>query len=272
MGRSVRARCVRSWLAAGVAPALLLGSPAGAASLTSLAHDPGSCARPVLWVVNDADTTIYLFGTIHTHDGRAHWFDHEVKHAFEASDELVVETIVPAAKPRLETPAGSGLAAARDTVRAARSVGLSVQLGADLVLSRRAVATGKPVIGLESFAEQLRMYQALPSPARTATPAAAVAHPPSDPQLAPFLRAMVDSWNRGDSRPIEAVVGAVRSQSPEAYRRLFSSRNEAWARWIGHRLEQPGTVFVAVGTGHLVGSDSVQAKLWASGIRSTRVN
>jgi uncharacterized protein YbaP (TraB family) len=83
---------------------------------------------------------------------------------------------------------------------------------------------------------------------------------------------MVDGWNRGDGRPIEAVVGAVRNQSPEAYRRLFSDRNEAWAKWIAQRLDQPGTVFVAVGTGHLVGSDSVQAKLARVGVKSARVN
>jgi uncharacterized protein YbaP (TraB family) len=83
---------------------------------------------------------------------------------------------------------------------------------------------------------------------------------------------MVDSWNRGDATPVAAVIGAVRVQSPDAYHRLFSSRNATWARWIGRRLEQPGTLFVAVGTGHLVGSDSVQVQLAAAGIRSARVN
>jgi uncharacterized protein YbaP (TraB family) len=83
---------------------------------------------------------------------------------------------------------------------------------------------------------------------------------------------MVDRWNQGDPGPIEAVVGAVRTQSPEAYRQLFADRNMAWAGWISKRLEQPGTVFVAVGTGHLVGSDSVQAKLAGAGIRTGRIN
>ena len=68
------------------------------------------------------------------------------------------------------------------------------------------------------------------------------------------------------------MVGAVRTQSPGAYRRLFSDRNASWARWIGRRMEQPGIVFVAVGTGHLVGEDSVQAQLAAAGVSSARVN
>jgi uncharacterized protein YbaP (TraB family) len=68
------------------------------------------------------------------------------------------------------------------------------------------------------------------------------------------------------------VVDGVRRQSPETYKRLFSDRNAAWAEWIGKRLQQPGTVFVAVGTGHLVGDDSVQAQLASAGIRSARIN
>lgn len=265
-----RARCVRTMGAAGamLASALAFSGPASAA-----AHDAASCARPALWVVSDADTTIYLFGTIHTHDGRAHWFDHAVRRAFDASDSLVLETIVPKASPKVAAPAGTGLAKARETIAAAGALGMSVHLGADLVLHRAAGAAGKPVIGLESFAEQLEMYRSLPAPAGPAAPAAAPAGVSApDPQLAPFLRTMVDSWNRGDSAPIETVVGAVRARSPEAYRRLFSDRNAVWARWIGRRLEQPGTVFMAVGTGHLVGGDSVQAKLLQRGIRSARVN
>lgn len=224
-----------------------------------------------MWVVSDADTTIYLFGTIHTHDGRAHWFDHAVRRAFDASQTLVLETLVPAKPyPAAATPS-AGLATARSTLQAGRVVGLTVQMGADQVLQREADRRGKPVVGLESFADQLRMYQSLPSPARPAAAGAAVASP-AGPEMSAFLRSMVDNWNRGDPRQIEAVVGAVQAQSPEAYRKLFTDRNAVWAQWIGERLKQPGTVFLAVGTGHLVGADSVQAKLAATGIRSARLN
>ncbi|NJC05638.1 hypothetical protein GGQ97_001431 [Sphingomonas kaistensis] len=273
MGWAPRARHVLLALAG---LTLLTASPSSARPEypTTLPHDEASCARPSLWVVSDADTTIYLFGTIHTHDGRTHWFDHAVRLAFDASSTLVLETLIPTEPPRpVAAPQGSGLSLAKATVQSARQAGLSVQFGADMVLARAADADGKPIIGLESFDEQLRMYQSLPSPARPAAAAAAVAPPPHPEQsLAPYLRTMVDGWNRGDSRPIEAVVGAVRTQSPQAYRRLFTDRNTAWAQWIAQRLEQPGTVFVAVGTGHLVGSDSVQAKLAAAGIRSGRIN
>jgi hypothetical protein len=254
---------------------LLTASPSSARPIlddVTFAHDTATCARPALWVVSDSDTIIYLFGTIHTHDGRSHWFDHAVRRAFEASSTLVLETIVPADLPRLAAPATGALAAARATVRTARTLGMRVDLGADQVLHREANAAGKSVIGLESFASQIDMYRALPRPARPAAAAGPASMSAPDPAIAPFLRAMVDGWNRGDASRIAAVVDGVRRQSPETYKRLFSDRNAAWAEWIGKRLQQPGTVFVAVGTGHLVGDDSVQAQLASAGIRSARIN
>src|SRR3990170_2122414 len=52
-------------------------------------------ADPAIWVVNDHDTTIYLFGTFHALDGKSAWFNDEVRTAFAASDELVLETVIP---------------------------------------------------------------------------------------------------------------------------------------------------------------------------------
>ena len=52
---------------------------------------------------------------------------------------------------------------------------------------------------------------------------------------------------------------------------MLTNRNAAWARWIHDRLARPGTVFIAVGAGHLAGRDSVQAVLAAHGINAERV-
>ncbi len=53
---------------------------------------------------------------------------------------------------------------------------------------------------------------------------------------------------------------------------MFTDRNAQWAQWIAGRLDRPGTVFVAVGAGHLVGSDSLQVQLSQLGIKSARIN
>ena len=52
-------------------------------------------ADPAMWVVKDKDTTIYLFGTFHVLDGKADWFNDEVRQAFDRSDEVVLEAIIP---------------------------------------------------------------------------------------------------------------------------------------------------------------------------------
>ena len=52
---------------------------------------------------------------------------------------------------------------------------------------------------------------------------------------------------------------------------LLFQRNRNWATWVRQRLQQPGTVFVAVGAGHLAGPNSVQDALKAQGVETARV-
>ena len=46
-------------------------------------------------MVKDKDTTIYLFGTIHVLKPGLTWFDEAVKTAFDRSDEVVLELVMP---------------------------------------------------------------------------------------------------------------------------------------------------------------------------------
>ena len=52
-------------------------------------------ADPALWVVKDKDTTIYLFGTIHVLKPGMTWFDEAVKTAFDRSNQVVLELVMP---------------------------------------------------------------------------------------------------------------------------------------------------------------------------------
>ena len=71
-------------------PMLLLASTAMPAAAQSLPD-----AEPAMWVVKDQDTTIYLFGTFHALDGKRDWFNDEVRDAFDASQEVVLEIVTP---------------------------------------------------------------------------------------------------------------------------------------------------------------------------------
>jgi hypothetical protein len=241
-------------------------------------------ADPAIWVVNDQDTIIYLFGTFHALDGRSAWFNDEVQTAFDASDELVLETVIPdyrAVKPRrapastprqlpLTTTSGSFLSSTRMAISAGKARGMNVANGADVVLRRAAEEVGKPISGLESFEYQLGMFS------RVAAQPGPAASPKEDlssvGNLAIVMGQMQAAWNRGDSEIFEIMLGQMRTNSPASYDAMFTQRNNNWAAWIAQRLQQPGTVFVAVGVGHLAGSDSVQAKLGQLGIRSARIN
>lgn len=243
-------------------------------------------ADPAIFVVRDADTTVYIFGTFHALDGKSEWFNDQVKDAFEKSDELVLETLVPERPapglpapqplPQLRslslTPSASFLASTRMAIKAGNSQGMQVSNGADMVLRRAAEAEGKRVAGLETLESQLAMFTRMPSapppPAATATGSPA----PAMNSLSHSMTEMQAAWKRGDQKVFVRVLGQLEQASPDTYRMMFIERNGRWADWIRARMQTPGTVFVAVGAGHLAGKDSVLVKLAQLGIPSARVN
>ena len=267
-----------------VAAALAAATPAVAPATSEAAATPQvSNADPAIFVVHDGDTTVYLFGTFHALDGKAEWFNDQVKDAFEKSDELVLETLVPegpapaqprAAPPqqlRVVAPSASFLASTRMAINAGKSRGMQVGNGADMVLRRTAEAEGKPVEGLETLESQLAMFSRLPQTAPTPAPQTAAAAPAMN-SLSHSMAEMQDAWKRGDQSVFVRVLGQLEQASPATYRMMFTERNIRWADWIRARMQTPGTVFVAVGAGHLAGKDSVLVKLAERGIPSQRVN
>lgn len=240
-------------------------------------------AKPALWVVADADTTIYLFGTFHALDGQSNWFSAEVESAFARSDALVLETIIPPppAPIAVKKPFGSAgpvtsiagsasfLSSTKVVMSAGRSNGMSTAHGADVILRDAAEASGKGIEGLESFEFQLGMFAKLPPSPRSGSNAPT---PETMKALSATLASLQASWNRGDAESFTPMLEKMRAKSPDMYQMMFADRNSRWAAWIARRLEQPGTVFVAVGAGHFAGRDSVQAKLSQLGLGTARLN
>ena len=233
-------------------------------------------ATPALWEISDGDTKIYLFGTFHSLDGRTVWFDDRVRAAFDGSDELVLETIVPTSReamaaagdqvteigPDGKTTIKPFIAQTQKAAGEGRALGMSVEHGADSVLRRVAEDNGKPVGGLERFEDQLSQLAKIPvSAPQTSAPTAA---PVS-------LNDLLGAWTKGDTGAFSTMLAGFEANSPVAYRMLIADRNARWGEWIVNRLDRPGTVFVAVGSGHLAGKDSVQQWLAARGIASSRI-
>jgi len=262
-----------------------------AAALATASAQPvaPASADPALFVVGDADTTVYIFGTFHALDGRSEWFHNKVRNAFDSSGELVLETLVPEGPgpillPAMRTPApplrgvsvtpsASFLATTRMAIDAGRSQGMKVGYGADMILRQAAENSGKQVEGLETLESQLNMFTQMP--ASTSPPAASASGRVDDGARDSLSKSMVDmqaAWNRGDQNVFVHMLDKLSRASPDTYRMLFTERNSRWADWIAARLQTPGTVFVAVGAGHLAGKDSVLVRLAEQGIESQRLN
>jgi hypothetical protein len=257
-----------------VAAALTAASPLSA-------PDAEPADQPAMFVVRDADTTVYIFGTFHALDGRARWFGENVRNAFEQSDELVLETLVPEKPlpgqivPPLRapsvTPSASFLATTRLAINAGKAQGMQVGNGADMVLRHVAEAEGKPVEGLETLQLQIDMFNRMPATTPAALPRPTAASESMD-GLSKAMGEMQAAWKRGDQSVFVRMLAQLRQASPDTYRMMFTERNERWADWIRARMQQPGTLFVAVGAGHLAGPDSLLVQLAERGIPSQRAN
>ena len=268
-------------------------------------------AHPALWKLADADTTIYLFGTMHILPAGTNWLDPGLKKAIDASQSLTLEAVldqdptlvasvllrighaqglpplaerVPAnQRPQLDAlvkasgiPANyldgmktwaaalmlTGAALQQIGVDAAGSPGVEPQLTA---LFRSA---NKPVDGLESAELQLGYFDKLPESAQRAFLAATLDAPA---KARDDFQKMLGAWEKGDPAAIEKSFADDPEFTPALRDLLLRQRDRAWADALAKRLEKPGTVFVAVGAGHLVGPDSVQKMLADKGLKVVRV-
>ncbi len=293
-----------SVLLAGPVAAQSSPSPAPAAATAPLKD-----ADPALWVVKDADTTIYMLGTVHVLKPGLSWFDEAVKDAFDKSDEMVIEVMQPddqdaAMKvmlPLAVDPDGPPLTeklpeAARPKYAAAmtslgmppaaldkfepwyasvilgllplQKAGYDPASGVEMQLSAAAKAANKPVSALEGFEEQLGFFDKLPESDQIGLLVATV---DEFDQIGPTLDRMVEDWGKGDPDALAREMNEQLGKLPNVEKVLLTDRNDRWADWIKTRLDKPGTVFMAVGAGHLAGKGSVQDALARRGIKTERV-
>ncbi|MET3436599.1 TraB/GumN family protein [Sphingomonas sp. 1185] len=285
--------------------ALMLALPACAQ--TKPAQNPND-ADPALWVVKDADTTIYLFGTIHVLKPGLTWFDEAVKTAFDKSDQLVLEMVEPdkatmqqivlkngfsptgptlteqlpadkrgaylkaiadlGAPPQAFDRMKPWLAAVTLSIAPLQKQGYDPANGPEKVLTEAARSEGKPVEGLETAEQQIGYFNGLSPKAQIEFLTSTV---DELPKAGEEMAKMVDEWAHGDPDALARDMNESLKDSPEVAKTLLTDRNGRWASWIKQRLAKPGTIFMAVGAGHLAGDDSVQAQLAKQGIKAQRI-
>lgn len=272
---------------------LLLASPIAA---------PAALA-PALWVARDGDTTVWLFGTVHQLRAGMPWLTGPVAKAFAESDVLTLEIVpvtpeamtqalvaVTPVKPaplppeldrrlrkrahELGFPAQAfdatdpWFAATTLAAQPLARAGYSPAPAPETLLARLADRSGTAIEPLETLDGQLGIFAALPQPAQRTMLTRVL----DDPNPVPAMDRIVAAWGRGDVTALDRLLANDMDAAGPAVRgALLDRRNAAWARTIGRWMRQPGTRFVAVGTGHLAGPDSVQARLQAMGVVVQRV-
>ncbi|MFA7602510.1 MAG: TraB/GumN family protein [Novosphingobium sp.] len=268
---------------------------------------PVEKAVPALWQVSDADTTIWLFGTIHALPPGIDWFHGPVREAFDGSQELVTEisdtdplemqrlilahaalppgqTLRDMLTPELRSAYEAQLghlalpaqafdgfepwyaAIALSTLPLSRT-GYDAKHGVEQTLGARARELGHRHSALETPAYQIGLFDSLPVEAQKRYFAEVVGKLPT---VADDLGRIVAAWHKGDAEELARLMNAE-EDDPALLEMLLINRNKAWAAWIAQRLDEPGTVFVAVGAGHLAGPGSLQEQLAARGIVTRRV-
>ena len=86
-----------TWVRRGVAALglAMTGAALGAPALPSASLlNVNNAVRPAMWQISDADTTVYLFGTIHLLPGSVGWRTPAINQAMTSSDGLVLETVI----------------------------------------------------------------------------------------------------------------------------------------------------------------------------------
>ena len=145
--------------------------------------------------------------------------------------------------------------------------GFDIEHGVESELADRNKTAGRPRSGLETLDYQLGLFNTLPMKAQKKYLMDVIG---ALPTLDKDVAGMVTAWQQGDEAKLAALLNAEQDD-PGLAKVLLIDRNKTWASWIRARLDRPGTVFMAVGAGHLGGKGSVQDQLATKGVKSSRV-
>ncbi len=278
-----------------------------AADTEVAALDTAERVGPGLWKVADDDTTIYLFGTVHALPENVEWYSDSIKTALESSGTLVTEitdaemndpamqqtmmargilaegtlrsVLTPEQTATYEAALGTlgvppeafdrfepWLAGMTLSILPLLQNGWTAESGVEKVIEGYA-GPDKERIGLETIDYQIGVFDGLPQETQVEF---LIATAEMIDDIIPTMDKMIDVWAKGDADTLAELMNEA-MDDPKVAEALLYQRNRNWADWIDTRMDQPGTVFIAVGAGHLAGDKSVQDYLTQRDIAVTRV-
>lgn len=150
------------------------------------------------------------------------------------------------------------------------NTGIDASLGVDVVLIEAAYEQGKEVISLETPAQQVGVFAELPETTQ-------VRYLESTLDEAAMAKGTVDSlksfWKCGEDKALARLLLEQDMADPrfgDLKERLYDQRNAVMADGVEAFLKSGRTVFVVVGTAHLLGEGSVVDLLRRKGYRVER--
>ncbi len=279
----------------------------GLGLLVGLALAAPAAAEPALWAVRDADSTLYLYGTVHVLKPDTRWQGPGMEKAWgeaqevwfevapsKADDPAVMESLMPLMMdPGRPLSKRLPLDLYAKVTRAAREVGADLAAlepfkpatAAILLASLSMVKAGySPESGVEKKLEALVGTRPVRELETAEQQVRFLVDLPEDVQLALLdngldeigdnghLDQVVAAWAKGDTRVLETLyLDELRRDHPKAYAVFVTDRNRAWAQVLAREMAGSGTDFVAVGALHMVGPDGLPALLKARGFTVERV-
>jgi hypothetical protein len=263
-------------------------------------NDTAEAATPRL-------TRGFLLGSIHVASKDLYPLDKRIETAFTKSDHLVLETDVldPRAADMMADfvkqallPRGQSIYDTLDKDLAARlkrrftdlgsdperfsgfklwfvsmmlsmldleHAGYTGDNGIDAYFQRRADKRGIQLLTLEPLESQMQLLVSMGADATTQDLSLAL-----DTDTIAEMQRMTGDWQRGDAEALSHEFDEMREKAPQAFDALFTQRNRKMAEGLNTFMQGPGTFFVVVGAGHLVGAGSVVDELQKRGYQVTQ--
>lgn len=267
--------------------------------------------KPAIWKIADADTTVYLFGTVHVLPPSLTWHSPAVDQALEESKAVYFETDTEG-DPMAFRDIIQRLGLYEPSERLSDRLSLE-----DLELLKSALAKLElPLVALESMRpwyagvvigeavvrragyDVTSGVESVMRPAATAAGKEIRFLETVEQQMASFatlpeavqikflvnglaeidnatqeLGALVEAWKIGDTETLDKLlIEDDLAVLPELHDALLKKRNAEWAPKIDALVKsEPGAFLVAVGAAHLIGKDSVIEMLKPMGYAAERV-
>ena len=148
------------------------------------------------------------------------------------------------------------------------NLGYRSEYGIEQYILAQAIRDGKEVIGAESLADQVGVFDSLSAAEQAALLEQTLQELGRSEEI---MASMVDAWREGRLDELQGELLGEFENFPELYTRIVVDRNTAWAGML-ERLATTGERYVmVVGALHLVGEHSVIELLRARGFNVTKV-